>query len=196
MTSDSPSIKALKKLIRERYIPQKNISKFVREVSNKGPRTCAILWGVFFDTLLELALSIHLGAVHERQLSNREKDDLFGPDMQLGSFSSKITMAYSLKLITPRIRTKLDYIRQIRNVYAHTIQPIPFSRKELRDAITVVSNGIDMTARAKRSTKSAFLVSCTIIAMEVLSKITSLPVDHALPKPRGLDPKLVAKHLT
>jgi Mannitol repressor len=60
-------------------------------------------------------------------------EELFRPMGPLGSFSSKIKMAYLLGLINELLMTNLDIVRDIRNDFAHSRKELAFSEQSVRD---------------------------------------------------------------
>jgi DNA-binding MltR family transcriptional regulator len=57
--------------------------------------------------------------------------ELFDPMRALGSFASKITMAYALNIITRDIYSDLETIRKIRNAFAHSPDILNFESKSI-----------------------------------------------------------------
>jgi DNA-binding MltR family transcriptional regulator len=58
-------------------------------------------------------------------------DKLFDFNGPLGTFSSKINMAYSLGLIPKSTRVELNTLRELRNKFAHSDQAIDFNSEEI-----------------------------------------------------------------
>ena len=52
-------------------------------------------------------------------MSKTQYADLFGPMAPLGSFASKIRMAYALNVITRDVYRDLEKLRKLRNAFAH-----------------------------------------------------------------------------
>src|SRR5262249_47141854 len=57
---------------------------------------------------------------------------LFTGNGALASFSSRIQVASALGLLTREQRANLDYIREIRNAFAHATKPIRFATPEIK----------------------------------------------------------------
>jgi hypothetical protein len=61
-------------------------------------------------------------------LDDKAKDDLFfSPGATLGSFASRIDIAYALGLITPAQKSDLNIIKRLRNAFAHAVKDIRFA---------------------------------------------------------------------
>ena len=84
-------------------------------LEHKEERTITILGGTF----LEMALEHTLRAFFPED--EKEVDKLFEYNQPLGTFSSKISMAYCLGLIDKMIKEDLTLVRKIRNRFAHDL---------------------------------------------------------------------------
>lgn len=51
----------------------------------------------------------------------------------LSSFAAKAKVAYALGLIDKQTKEDLDYIRKIRNKFAHSVKPISFQDRPIRE---------------------------------------------------------------
>jgi DNA-binding MltR family transcriptional regulator len=80
---------------------------------------------------LEDALEELLLATMRPELSKDERARLFEGDAPLSTFSSKIRIAYAIGAVGRRRRNDLDYFREIRNAFAHTIKAITFETPEV-----------------------------------------------------------------
>jgi DNA-binding MltR family transcriptional regulator len=82
------------------------------EVPVGADRIIAISMGALLDSLIEARI------VHA--LKNKDDiEEMFADRGPLGTFSSKIQMAYALGQIDSTVRDDLNCIRRIRNVFAH-----------------------------------------------------------------------------
>ena len=82
----------------------------------EGERSSVVLGAERINVALEALIQNSLYP------SANRKDSLFLPDGILGSFSSKIEMAYRLGLIDLSFKQALDIIRKLRNSFAHAIK--------------------------------------------------------------------------
>ena len=59
------------------------------------------------------------------------KPSIFGASRPLNDFSSKITMAYALKIISKDVYDELEKIRAIRNAFAHSAELLHFDSERI-----------------------------------------------------------------
>ena len=64
-------------------------------------------------------------------LSSKDKRQLFEYEGAVGTFASKIVVAYALKLIGPVTRSDIDLVRFLRNEFAHSRMPFNFKTPEV-----------------------------------------------------------------
>ena len=85
------------------------------ELAKESDRSAVVLGGarlnVALERLLKAVMNHHPGG----------DDNLFDPDRPVGSFSSKIALAYRLGLIDKEMEFCLQMIRKTRNDFAHSI---------------------------------------------------------------------------
>ena len=79
--------------------------------------------------------------------SNRQKNALFEVNQPLSSFSAKILCGYAFGLYGSTTRNDLDTIRRIRNVFAHTTNPITFET----DAIKASCENLKLPSKIRPS---------------------------------------------
>src|SRR5690606_4975383 len=68
-------------------------------------------------------------------MSQKESNELFNYTGPIGTFSSKIKLAYSLGLISKEISFFINQLRAIRNIAAHLEDPFDFREKKITDHI-------------------------------------------------------------
>ncbi|MFC0610227.1 hypothetical protein ACFFGQ_20980 [Rufibacter quisquiliarum] len=90
-----------------------DFNDIIEEFKKESDRACVILSAAKLDAQLYLLLS----KVFKPALSNN--DELLDGDSPLGTFSSKINIAYRLGLIDSHFTKALHLIRRIRNAFAH-----------------------------------------------------------------------------
>ena len=88
---------------------------------------CALIGTAFLDDCLEALLRASF--LNDPQVMER----LLGVDRPLGTFSSRIDVAYCLGLITPDERKELHLMRNIRNHFAHQRRKTTFSEAPVSD---------------------------------------------------------------
>lgn len=129
-------------LARELAMPKKSASKLIKllnfansedweglldELLQGSDRSCAILGGVFLDEYLQRLIGGFL--IDDKEVS----DGLFGIEKPLSTFSSRIKIAYALGLICKETYRDLNRIRNIRNVFAHTMHGLDFSHEDIKE---------------------------------------------------------------
>jgi hypothetical protein len=100
---------------------------------NRNDRGAALLLATNLENSLRIAI--------ERKLAIAEKHRamLFEEEASpLRDFSAKIRMGYAMGLFRKEIKTTLDIIRVIRNVFAHAPSPVRFSTVEIRNACALL----------------------------------------------------------
>ncbi|HZV21346.1 MAG TPA: hypothetical protein VE986_07355 [Hyphomicrobiales bacterium] len=112
--------KALKKLIRERELPEDE-ERVVAELYEGSDHTAVLLSVSQLHRELERYVVGTLGVKDEKEL-----EGLTQPGNLLSSFNLVIQLAHVLGLIDKVEREHLDRIRAIRNVFAHAMRPVGF----------------------------------------------------------------------
>jgi DNA-binding MltR family transcriptional regulator len=128
------------------------------EFSKETDRAAVILTGSIADELLRSLLAGRFVPV------SSSSDELFdGANAPLGTFSSRIEMAYRLGEISVKFARDLHLIRKIRNEFAHNIHGCSFDDARVRSRITELSNSHGIIQRsphryeAPPSTRDQFL---------------------------------------
>jgi hypothetical protein len=95
----------------------------------------AIVAASYVEHALEVALVASMV-----KLSTSERDGLFTYERKgpLADFSSKIKLSRALGIIGPQTRADLDHVRNIRNAFAHTLQPIGFETAEVAEVCALL----------------------------------------------------------
>ena len=98
-------------------------------LNNETDRGCALLAVSFLEKSIEKCLSNKLiGSKNHKKL-------LFDFNGPLGNFSNKLSLSYSIGIITKMEYEQLQQIRKIRNLFAHSFKPITFETKEINDKV-------------------------------------------------------------
>jgi DNA-binding MltR family transcriptional regulator len=110
----------------EEYAPKLDeVFEFRKTLTPETDRGCALMAAAYLDSQLEDLLISHFvddpAAVEE----------LLGQSKPLGSFSSRIDMAYALGLIGLKARRDLHLIRKIRNLFGHDHKPLSFDEPKI-----------------------------------------------------------------
>jgi DNA-binding MltR family transcriptional regulator len=101
------------------------VFEFRKTLSPETDRGCALMAAAYLDAQLEKLLSLHF--VDDRVVV----EELLGQSKPLGSFSSRIDMAYVLGFIGPKARRDLHLIRKIRNLFGHDHMPLSFNEPKI-----------------------------------------------------------------
>jgi DNA-binding MltR family transcriptional regulator len=99
----------------------------IEELDNESDRGVALMGAAYIDTALKTLLEASLagGETVANKLFN-------SPNAPLGTFSSRIAMAYGLGHIGPHYFNALEAIREIRNAFAHFRRSLTFEDPEIR----------------------------------------------------------------
>jgi hypothetical protein len=94
---------------------------------NRSDRGAAILLATYVEAALQQAIE---GFLHVR---DKQRKALFGISSPIGTLANKCRIAFALDIIGPETFSNLDYIREIRNAFAHSKIHVSFKTKEVRD---------------------------------------------------------------
>ena len=94
-----------------------DLEDYLEIFQDETDRACAVLGAAHLDYLLAKAIEVHLPRGSE--LSD---ELLFKPQAPLGTFSSRISMAFALEIISKETKENLNTIRRIRNDFAHKME--------------------------------------------------------------------------
>lgn len=101
----------------------------IEEFKKESDRACVILSAAKLDAQLYLLLSKTLKPAFGNQ------DELLDGDSPLGTFSSKINIAYRLGLLDSHFAKSLHLIRRIRNAFAHEFKSMSLTNGGHADRI-------------------------------------------------------------
>jgi hypothetical protein len=114
LTRTEPDFSHLENLERELYV-------------SGSDRATAVMLGSFLEVNLERLLSKQMRS----DLNSKDRRQIFEYEGALGTLSSKIVVAYALKLIGPITKADLNLIRLLRNEFAHSRIPFNFTTPEV-----------------------------------------------------------------
>jgi DNA-binding MltR family transcriptional regulator len=91
---------------------------------------------------------------------------MFRPDGALGTFASRIKIAYLMGLIDKPTKADLDLIRKIRNEFAHIRQDVRFTAPTVKARCSElqVAKAYEQGSWAIRSYREKFLFSCYFLS--------------------------------
>lgn len=104
---------------------------FVNQLSQESDRGAALVGAAFLDHLLAALIEGFL--IDDRKSL---KDVLEGHFAPLSSLASRISMAFSLGLISEDEQHDLDLIRKVRNVFAHELTSSAFSAGKIEEILS------------------------------------------------------------
>ncbi len=105
----------------------RSLAAATKEIEASTDRGAAIIAGAFVDDHLRTALRRRLR--QDEQILN-EMFNGYGP---LSTFSTKIKLAYLIGMISEATASDLDYIRKIRNQFAHSTEIASFLSPPVKD---------------------------------------------------------------
>jgi len=106
-----------------------HIEALERELyASPSDRATVVMFGSFLETHLERFLASKM----RDSLNSDDRQRLFEGNGVLATFSSKILLAFAMKLMGPITRHDLDLIRHLRNGFAHSRMPFGFDAPEVR----------------------------------------------------------------
>lgn len=146
------------------WLDENAVKKFSSTLFNEDDRGVIILCCGSLEAALEAQL-IH----NMPHLSADEKDRLFGFVGPIGPFSSRIQVAHAMGLISKQVRQKLDMIREIRNVSAHSNEKISFTLEPIFDAVTwlVADLRIASPERQNSDTRKTFIIASLLLLASI-----------------------------
>lgn len=110
-----------------------DIEEFRRQINHEtNDRGACILMA----TNVELALSSAIFRVLEWDEETRDR--LTSDEGPIATFSQKVHLGRALRIYGPDTYHNLDYIRLIRNAFAHSHVPISFETDEVRNAVALL----------------------------------------------------------
>jgi hypothetical protein len=122
MSRSNAAIKALHTLTRDTVIPAKHFDRHVREIIGRNHRLIAIVCASIVE--------VNLARLIKTFLRDGE-GDLFDNRAPFSAFAAKIEVSYRLGLIDADVRRNANYLREIRNLFAHRIAPTSFRTREV-----------------------------------------------------------------
>ena len=101
-------------------------SEFLKEFQKETDRGCALVGAALLDNQLEDTLRSFF-------LKCKASEELLSTYGPLGSFSSRIKLAYCIGAIVEPEYHELEIIRNIRNEFAHGLHGISFETQRIKD---------------------------------------------------------------
>jgi hypothetical protein len=121
---------SLQDLIREPFGPADTLL-LRRELVEGTDRSAALVSCSLVDNTLMAAMAARMYFQVDAEFANL----FMGPMAPLGSFSTRIKVGKALAIYGSQVEDMLDSIRQIRNVFAHSAKPLPFTHPTILDEL-------------------------------------------------------------
>jgi hypothetical protein len=129
------SLLEAKKAIDAHGFDASDLVEISKKISNESMTAKVIVFGSYIEEKTIDLMKLHL----ERFNSKEEEDCIFGFNGPLGSFSSRINMAYYLGWLSEKERKNLHSFRKIRNAFAHEAYKISPSDPKIASKISNIS---------------------------------------------------------
>lgn len=143
-------------------VPFKNVIDFRNNLSKESDRGMALMGSAYIDDRLAVLLKAYF--VDDKKVI-KLMFDFTGP---LGTFSSRLNMAYSLGLMSKNIYTDCNILKKIRNDFAHVPSPMSFDDEPIKSRChALITHGIDNHSR----TKARFTRTIMSILLEIETMI-------------------------
>lgn len=171
-----PSYKALTSGLRtlsRKWPNAEQLSGMFDALEQQDDRNSAIIAASGVEVMLRMAIQIQLAS-----RTPEEFDFLFGENGPFGGFGQKVHTSYGMGIIGIQTKKLLQIIRLVRNTFAHFWGRIDFETKEISDACLILTpfdifqvSSIKPEYGRTLTAKSAYLTSCTLIALNLLKHV-------------------------
>jgi DNA-binding MltR family transcriptional regulator len=170
--------KRLKKFLQFGPSPEEK-DQVAQEVLTDGPRGAVMVAIAFLDDYLIKLIRRRFVA-----LTEDEQESLFAPDRPLGSFSSRIKVAYALGIYGRKTSHDLNILRDIRNVFAHGLRKMDFETPEVKELISSLHCIKDIEKYDILSSREAFFEITAVLLSHLSLKVSRR--EHRLPEKHSL----------
>jgi DNA-binding MltR family transcriptional regulator len=120
------SISALGEALLDKPLSSAAIRSFKEQFSLHTERGAALMSAASLDAKLVDVLKAHM-------INSSLKAMMFREGGPLGSFSTRIRLAYLLGIISKPVYHELEIVREIRNKFAHRLDVFDFSHQEIKE---------------------------------------------------------------
>lgn len=135
----------------------KPFGRFMWEINRESERGCALVSCSHLDELLRTILEAFF-------INGRSKPLLEGFNAPLGTLSTRATTAFALGLITEVEFKEIEYLRRIRNEFAHSMS-VSFETQKIIDLV----KNLKMALRSRETTpKELYVSSAFNLAVKLL----------------------------
>jgi hypothetical protein len=173
MFEGAMSIKSQLRRLSYKEATIEDVEEFQRQVSHEtNDRGVCILMA----TNVELALNSAIFRV--LQWDEDTRGQLISAEGPMATFAQKIHLGRALRIYGPESQHNLDYIRLIRNAFAHSHVPISFETKEIKDAVELLKQQRPLPPVAspanpepqvtEKTSREAFRMTCDIMGHNLM----------------------------
>lgn len=135
-----------------------DVMEFRMSLNAETDRGCALMSAAFLDNWLRNLLNSFF--VEDERITG----DFLSPNGPLGTFSSRIDLAYLLGLISKKAHRDLHLIRKIRNDFGHKAEPLSFETGYIKSRTLELYYDISSEQRPRQK--------FTRVVLGVLSQLT------------------------
>jgi hypothetical protein len=161
MFKTANSVKTLRTYYKNRNVPP-SPEYLSAELQGESDRAIVILLSALLDETLTLLIGRRLAF----EATETQYDHVFRFEGPLGTFSSRIEIAYLFGFIDELTRSQLDDIREMRNACAHTKHQIDFGVTELANVAKRLFRPRGVTpleSDTRKEIRGAFVMEFTFI---------------------------------
>jgi DNA-binding MltR family transcriptional regulator len=147
-------------LVRKAIHTSDQVKAFLGELKTQSDRGVAIVAAAMLEELLELIILARL-----IEIPSKRKEALFDRmNAPLSSLSAKIEMAFALGIINETARRAMHLVRDVRNKFAHRLEPLTFHHPEVIGLIEG-KDAMPSVKAMKKPTKEQFLDTIQALAV-------------------------------
>jgi DNA-binding MltR family transcriptional regulator len=141
-------------------------------------RAIAILGGAFVENAVKVAIAAH------SLTFSYDHNAVFGQGGPLYSFSPKIALGHALGIYGPKTRDDLDIVRNIRNAFAHALEDVDFSHRDIaRECDKLHHVGSADLSLMLRGPKGKYVRAVINISDALRAKVSALGLLRRFPFP-------------
>jgi hypothetical protein len=144
-----------------------DVTAFLEELKTQTDRGAAVIAAAVLDEILQMLLVARF-----IEIGSERKDAIFTKiGAPLSSFSAKIELAFALGIMSNEARLACHLIRDIRNKFAHRIEPLLFDHPEVAGIID--SRVLPSVKTAVLARREQFLMSFQAIMVVLYATLAA-----------------------
>ncbi len=149
--------------------------EILEEVLRGSSRGAALIAGAWIEEVLRGVIRHFMV-----ELTSSEEKILFRGYGPLSTFSSKITLAYSLGIIGKKTRHDLNAIRKIRNDFAHSLHDIDLNEASIATKIQNLNSLQNLENMEEKSPQEKLAAAVETISLFLIVKAAPEPPNEEL----------------